>query len=144
MGLKKKIAVVICLLIVIISAYLLISASPILVVSVSESVHIPVGTFTTWFGIVALSLSICLGFEAFHHPQNRFEWLLKKFMTGIVVLSVLWLPFCYQLAGNWSFSFTGGPTAMKVFWFYTYGVVGSSLVGGLAAVLVKITLRNSR
>lgn len=66
--------------------------------------------------------------------MGRMEKYFSRAFKTLLVLSFLWVPVCYLLAGNLSFTFgnkagiQGGQTAMKMFWFFTYGIVGLPIV----------------
>lgn len=108
------------------AAFLLITGSSILVISISRTPFIPLGTFITWLGLISLPLSIYSGIGNLRDPSRRIDKYFASILTGLIILSVLWAPICYFLAGNFSFSFTekgefqGGQLAMSIFWYFSY------------------------
>lgn len=116
------------LIIFIIVAILLITGSFVLTEPLYNGSTIPMGTPLTWIGIMSLPLAIYFGIERFRNPTDIYT-LLSRTLKFSLTLAVLWVPICYLLAGNLSFSFSeksgfrGGQTAMKLFWGYSYGVV---------------------
>ena len=119
---------------VFLSGFLLITGSKLLNYSLSSSLYIPLGTFITWTGLVALTMSIYLGTKRFDkkakNPTKGWSLIFKI----LIALSISWLPVCYLLAGNISFSFSekqtfqGGQLAMEIFWGFSYFLVGAPIV----------------
>ena len=111
-----------------VSAALLITGSTLLVLPISNEPYIPLGTFITWFGIIALPSAIYWGNQNLRMPPSAFRYL-SLVLKIILFLALLWAPICYLLAGNWSFSFSnketfqGGQAAMRWFWRFSYGIV---------------------
>lgn len=107
---------------------LLLTGSFVLTEPLYNGSTIPMGTPLTWLGIMSLPLAIYFGVERFRNP-TRTHKLLSRILKFSLTLAVLWVPICYLLAGNLSFSFSeksgfqGGQLAMKMFWGYSYGVV---------------------
>jgi hypothetical protein len=99
-------------------------------------------------GIISLPSAIYLGIEKFGHPTKTKERLATSLLKGLIMLSVLWAPICYLLAGNISFSFSakdqfqGGQSAMKLFWYFNYFVTSAPIVilivYGIWSLLKKI------
>ena len=116
------------LTIFIIVAILLITGSFVLTEPLYNGSTIPMGTPLTWLGIMSLPLAIYFGVERFRNPTKIYT-LLSPLLKFSLTMAVLWIPICYLLAGNFSFSFSekevfqGGQLAMKWFWGYSYGVV---------------------
>ncbi|MBO3118102.1 hypothetical protein J4050_15220, partial [Winogradskyella sp. DF17] len=95
---------------------------------------IPLGTFITWAGMIALPLSVYWGIKELRKPSEKLNRILSGFIKIIIILGILWVPISYLLAGNLSFSFSeketfqGGQDAMKWFWRLSYGIgIGSIL-----------------
>lgn len=109
-------------------AIILITGSFILTEPLFNGSTIPMGTPLTWLGIMSLPLAIYFGNERFRNPTEIYK-LLSGILKFSLTTAVLWVPICYLLAGNLSFSFSeksgfrGGQIAMKCFWGYSYGVV---------------------
>ena len=144
---NKKILFILSLIILIVSAFLLISGSPLLVKPLTENSSIPMGTFITWFGMIALPLSIYLGINKLQQAANKRDQYFALLFKVLIVLAVLWVPISYALAGNLSFTFSekatfqGGQSAMKIFWSFNIFLVIAPLtlwiVYGLLSFLYK-------
>lgn len=108
---------------------LLVTGSSLLTTPLDKNNTIPLGTFITWAGLISLPLSIYWGIKKLRLPKNRFYFYLSMILKLTVILAVLWVPICYLLAGNISYTFTeketfqGGQLAMKWFWGFTYSIV---------------------
>lgn len=116
------------------TAILLVSGSSIILIALDEANSIPVGTFVTWAGMIALPLSIYWGIKELRQPSRKLNSILSWLLKIIITLGILWVPISYLLAGNLSFSFSekvtfqGGQDAMKWFWRLNYGIgIGSVL-----------------
>ena len=131
---KQKIRFYFSLTAVLITIFLLVTGSPILSKPLYNSSTIPFGTIITWVGIIALPLSIYWGNNNFRNPNTTFNKYLGNFLKVIILLTFLWVPISFLLAGNLSFSFTeketfqGGQLAMKWFWRITYGTAISPIL----------------
>ena len=131
---KRKIALLVSLIIFGFSLYLLVTGSSILLLSLSDSSYIPLGTFTTWFGMIALPLLFYFSIRGFREPQTTIEKVFALLLKILIILAVLWMPISYLLAGNLSNTFTekaefqGGQLAMKIFWYFSYSVVAAPLI----------------
>jgi len=141
---KRKIGFFISLFVFLVAAVLLVSGSSLLTISLSEEYALPSGTFITWFGMMALPMSILLGIKRLHSPENKLYKILRILVWLSLLLAFLWVPVSYLLAGNLSFSFSekesfqGGQTAMRWFWRYAYLVVILPLVVFLSHGLISI------
>ena len=108
------------------SLYLLITGSSLLTYTLDKDGSIPLGTFITWGGIISLPLTLYLGLKKLQKPIIRLHYYLSILLKVTILLSFLWAPISYLLAGNISFSFTeketfkGGQLAMEIFWNFTY------------------------
>lgn len=116
------------------SAMLLITGSPILTKALSEKPYLPWGTLITWAGLFSLPMSMLLGFRKLYAPDSNWSRYLSCAIKGSIVLAALWVPVSYLLAGNLSFSFSekvgfqGGQAAMRIFWIYCAAMVIVPLV----------------
>ena len=124
-----SIVVTICVIV------LLVTGSPLLTMALNEAGSIPLGTFITWAGMLALPLAIYWGISSLRTPVELWDKILSIALKIILILAILWVPLSYLLAGNLSFSFSekasfqGGQTAMLWFWRLSYGIaVGSVLI----------------
>ena len=121
-------------IIVVMSAFLLLIGSEFLLYSLTDTQYVPFGTFLTWFGLACFPLLVYSSLSALRSPNNSWQRLFSVILKVQFVLSVLWLPMAYLLAGNWAFnfsntlSFQGGQLAMKIFWIYSYGLPLSVLL----------------
>jgi heme/copper-type cytochrome/quinol oxidase subunit 4 len=112
----------------------LVTGSSLLMIALDDANSIPLGTFITWAGMIALPLSIYWGIKELRKPSEKLNRILCGFIKIIIILGILWVPISYLLAGNLSFSFSeketfqGGQDAMKWFWRLSYGIgIGSIL-----------------
>lgn len=126
---------------------LLLTGSYLLTIPLDNEKSIPLGTFITWAGMIALPLTLYLGAKGLRKPFTKLNKILNICLKIILVLGILWVPLSYMLAGNLSFTFTekesfqGGQTAMKWFWRLSYGIgIGTVLillVHGLASLFKR-------
>jgi len=125
---NRRIWLFVTLIILTITIVLLVTGSPILNMALDENESVPLGTFITWIGIISLPCSIYWGLNDLRNPTERFYKYLAIVLRIILVLALLWMPICYLLAGNISFSFSekdtfqGGQLAMKWFWRFSYAM----------------------
>lgn len=116
------------LVIMLFTIVLLVTGSSILTVALDNQNSIPLGTFITWAGIISLPLTIYWGIKELRKPTRPFNTYLAVILKIMLVLAILWVPICYLLSGNISFSFSeketfqGGQVAMKWFWGISYGL----------------------
>jgi len=113
---------------------LLVTGSSLLMIALDDDHSIPLGTFITWAGMIALPLSIYWGIKELRKPSSKLNRFLSGLLKIIIILGILWVPISYLLAGNLSFSFSekvtfhGGQDAMRWFWRLSYGIgIGSIL-----------------
>ena len=131
---RRKIWFYSSLLIVLITITLLVTGSPLLTTALDKNDSIPLGTFITWVGLIALPLSVYWGIKEFRNPTTKGFKFLSIILKTVIVMAILWVPVSYLLSGNISFSFSekvtfqGGQTAMRWFWRYTYGIALVSLL----------------
>lgn len=128
---------------------LLISGSSLLNTRLDSNNFIPIGTLTTWIGMICLPLSVYWGIQEMRRPSRKETKILSLILRIIIVLGVLWVPISYGLAGNLSFSFSekvtfqGGQAAMRWFWRLSYGIgIGTLLI--LLAYWVSLLFGRAR
>jgi heme/copper-type cytochrome/quinol oxidase subunit 4 len=115
----------------------LVSGSSLMMIALDDANSIPLGTFITWAGMIALPLSVYWGIKELRKPSEKLNRIISGFINIIIILGILWVPISYLLAGNLSFSFSeketfqGGQDAMKWFWRLSYGI-------GIASILTII------
>ena len=125
---KSKFYFYSALLVAIATLVLLFTGSSLLTLSLNSANTIPLGTFITWAGIIALPMSIYWGVKELRTPTTGINKILAICLKICIVLAILWVPIAYLLAGNLSFSFTekatfqGGQAAMRWFWRLSYGI----------------------
>ena len=113
---------------------LLLTGSSLLTMALDSEDSVPLGTFITWAGMMALPQTVYWGLQPLRNPKNIWNKALTSLLKLIMLLGILWVPVCYGLAGNMSFSFTekatfqGGATAMRSFWWYTYAIPVDTLL----------------
>lgn len=126
---KRRIWLLGSLLICIAAIILLVTGSSLLTTPLDKNNTIPLGTFITWAGLISLPLSIYWGIKKLRKPESRLYSYLSLILKATGILAVLWVPNCYLLAGNISYTFAekeifqGGQLAMKWFWGFTYSIV---------------------
>ncbi len=130
---KPKIYFFLSLCLFFLCAFLLVTASPALEYPLGENDTIPLGSFITWAGLIAMPMSIYWGSVKFRTPEGTFYKVLSTCLKVTILLALLWLPISYGLAGNMNFnfgqgsSFRGGQTAMKLFWSLSKGIPIASI-----------------
>ena len=145
---KSKIFFYLSLAVFFFSLYLLVSASSLLTYSMGPEDTVPLGSFITWAGLIALPMSLYWGSVKFRMPEGTFYKVLSSTLKITILLALLWLPISYGMAGNMNFnfgqspSFQGGQTAMKIFWFISFTIPSITLVLFLLHLLIP--LFNSR
>lgn len=145
----RKIVFGISLILVIIAAALLISGSDLLVYSVSESLELPLGTVSTWLGMIALPFAFLSSSERIWYKQEIGKWYAYALWLS-ALLSTCWGIISYQLSGKWNFTFSGSsPTfvgsdeASEVFWLLSKITAGLPIVIFLVFIVhAWITKRN--
>lgn len=115
------------LLIFLTSLVLLASGSPILVLSLSESMGLPLGNLIVWLGMLALVLMIWFASPGLRQPCSATDRLYRGVLIVLLVLALTWPFVSYALAGNWEFSFRrrdvfqgSGEAAI---WFFRFSFV---------------------
>ncbi|MBT8223522.1 MAG: hypothetical protein KJN96_10180 [Eudoraea sp.] len=130
----SKLWFMISLIVFIGTGFLLLTGSSVLTISLSRSTNIPLGTFTTWAGIASLPLALYFGIRKLREPTSKKDRFLAYILKILIGLAILWMPICYLLAGNISFSFTekaefqGGQLAMQIFWYFSYFVAAGPII----------------
>jgi hypothetical protein len=120
--------------IVAICAALVITAHPVLLVPLLDAPRLPLGTPVTAIGLVALAMGLRLLFSPYHGRPPLLDRRLGWLQDLSVWLSLSWAPVATLLAGNLSLGFApgerfqGGDTASRMYWSYTYAVVGLPLL----------------
>lgn len=134
--------------VILLTINLFITGSTLLTYALADGV--PLGTFITWAGLIAVPTAIYYGIEELRNPSVKVIKYLSWILKLIYFLSILWVPISYLLAGNISFNFResptfqGGQTAMQVFWVFTYGLVISSILVLLTSLIIsKIATRKN-
>ena len=112
---KRKLLLLLSILIFVASASLLVSGSWLLVQPIFFAKNVPLGTITTWAGIIALPSIIFYSIKGFHPPSDEFMKVFRTINLIIIFIAACWGIVSYFLAGNWSFSFSG----------YAEGFIGS-------------------
>lgn len=113
--------------VVLTSASLLVSGSGLLVRPVTESSTVPLGTFITWAGLIALPKAILFGRKELYYPSSQRDALYRLAMISALVWAFAWGFVGYALAGNWAMTFSGyvnelrgGELASKLYWANCY------------------------
>ena len=131
---KHNALIYILLSLVLLSSFLLISSSPLLLLQITDG--LPLGTLTTWAALISLPLVFLTTASRIGYPASTVSKLIRTTWILSLCLSVLWGFVAFALAGNWAFNFSGAQTLMgvessKIFWNYTYISVILPLLAGL-------------
>lgn len=114
----------------------LVTASPLLTMSVVEGGELPWGNVMTELLFVLFPLNFLLV-----RRQRKVHPIPQKFYNTTVVLAMvmglLWLPVSYWLSGNWHSTFSGEDTEQQIWESYTYatpilpfvGYIGRGILG---------------
>lgn len=114
----------------------LVTASPLLTMSVVEGGELPWGNVMTELLFVLFPLNFLLV-----RRQRKVHPIPQKFYNTTVVLAMvmglLWLPVSYWLSGNWHSTFLGEDTEQQISESYTYatpilpfvGYIGRGILG---------------
>jgi hypothetical protein len=146
-ALQRKSLLLVALAIFACSAYLLTTASPLLLVEPARFPGLPLGTLITWAGILSLPCASYLAFHRFLGRKTRLARVSKALMRGLLLLGAGWGFLSYGLAGNWRFnfsgqadSFRGGVAAGEIFWAYTISIVVITLLMSVAISVFSLFL----
>ena len=143
---STRLGLAVSLLVFFASFSLLVTGSPLLVVTLSERVGLPLGNVITWLGMVALVLVIWFASPGIRAPRTRADRFYRGGWQTLLVMAVLWPFVSYALAGNWSYSFgqrdTFRGSSGAADWFFRYSFSVVLLPPLLAAVrFVHLRLR---
>jgi len=147
---REKFGLLASILVFILSLTLLLTGAPLLEIKILKDPYLPVGTLTTWLGMISLPCAIYWGIKELRRPTTLVNQYLSRLLKLCIVLTLVWAPVCALLAGNLAFnfseaeSFQGGQSAMRWFWRYSYGLPIASLVLLFAFGLLSIFSRLQR
>ena len=120
---------VISLLVFLCCLVLLVTGSPLLLTTLNEGLGLPLGTVSTWLGMMALVLMTWFASPRLRTAASRRDQIYRAALIVLFLLALSWPFVSYGLAGNWSFSFRGqeafrgSSRAADWFFRFTYGVV---------------------
>jgi hypothetical protein len=127
---NARLAVMLVALVVLLaSAALLVTGSPILMWQLPGFAPWPAGTLIAWAGLVSFPLAVYTGLGDLHPPKRLSEWVTARALKMLLVLALAWGPISYWLAGNFRFNFgnndgfRGSETAFFVFLYYSLALV---------------------
>ncbi len=138
------------LFVLVVAAYLLITASPLLTLSLDAAGTLPLGTFITWFGLIAFPSFLLFVTGELFAPTTKWARVFSKILKGIIFLAFAWGPFCALLAGNWSYTFAekstfqGGQIAMTIFWYFNYFLVLAPVFVTLVYKIIALVINLKR
>ena len=115
------------LVVLVLSTYLLVTGSAILLWTLIKKPLVPFGTVSTGLGLIALSIIVSY-ISSQQTYSSPVQWFFKTLSGLCLVLALLWMPMGRLLSGNWSNSFIDRPQASLLFWNYTYASVGLPLL----------------
>ena len=113
-----------------------------------KSLAFPVGTLTTWMGLVAFPLVFYLSHRSIRVPGTSFEKMISWSFKSLVLLGFSWGFISYILAANWGFNFEvrenfrGSVGAGNIFWNFTYFLVIAPLVLIIIKLVVPLIFTN--
>ena len=96
------------LLLLVASGILLLWGSSILTLPLMRGVEIPLGSLIAWLCISMLPLSILLGIRYIRKPISLAYRRYNRFFRLLTIMGLAWGLISFLLAGNWSFTFSGG------------------------------------
>ena len=138
----------ISLVILIGSAYLLLTGSPLLLMPAVEAINLPAGTLIAWAGLIALPAAIYLFTPQSDRQSSRLNRLAINLLRSDLLLAGSWGLVAYGLSGSWAFtfsgvarSFRGSDAASAAFWGYTVLIVAAALPGLMLLVGRAIQMR---
>jgi len=141
---KRKLLLLISVLIFAGSLTLLATGSWLLFHPLFIAPSVPLGTITTWAGLIALPCIVFYSIKGFHPASSEFMWVFRSINLIIIFLAFCWGIVSYFLAGNWAFhfsgqaiGFTGSERAFRIFQQYSIFV----LILPLVLILVFIVGR---
>jgi hypothetical protein len=124
-------AVLVCALVVVWSAWLLVTGSPLLTRVAIASRGLPWGTLVAWGGLAALWLAVWLVYPPRDELDEPTVKQLRRSIRWGVFCALTWGLVGHYVATNWAFNFSGeawtfrgSPGASKLFWLYTKVLVG--------------------
>lgn len=122
------------LLIFLTSLLLLASGSPVLVLSLSDTMGLPLGNVIAWLGMLSLVLMIWFASPGLRQSPTATDRFYRGIWIVLLVLALAWPLVSYALAGNWEFSFRrrdvfqGSGEAATWFFRYSFTVMLLPLV----------------
>lgn len=144
----RRAAVIAALGVFVASGYLLLTGSPLLLVTAIEAIGLPLGNVIAWTGMASLPLATYLGFHSCLDRDTSRHRALRIVARVLVALGAAWGFVSYGLAANWAYNFSvraggfrGGETAAMIFWGYSFAVVALTL---LLAIVLFVLCRLSR
>jgi len=108
---------------------LIVTGSPILNRPLNDNSTFPLGTFISWIGIIALTLTVYFAFIRILGSKSSKYRILRFVFKSIIVLASIWGFIGFILADNWAFTFQnhdkfrGSIDASRYFWIYTASLV---------------------
>ena len=118
----RTLGLIVSLVVFCAASYLLVTASPVLVQPVSESLGMPWGTLISWFGLISLPALVYFLFPGLMGATTPTQRILKGLWLISLILALVWPLTSFYLAGNWSYSFRsqeefrGSTQASAYFW----------------------------
>lgn len=147
----RKLLLLLSILIFLGSLALILSGSWLLVQPLFFAKSVPLGTITTWAGIIALPCMIFYAIRGFHPPSGEFMKVFRMINIIIIFLSFCWGIASYFLAGNWGFNFSGdaegfsgGVRAYHVFQQFTIFLLVLPIVYALIFIFSKLVLNRKK
>jgi len=132
---KRKIFLSVSILVFLGSLLMIINSSWLLTHPIFFYKEMPLGTLTTWAGLISMPCILYYGIPAFHPPRSEFTNVFRLINLFIILAAISWGTLSYYLAGNWSFSFgsniegfRGSVAAYDVFVLFTLMIVALPIV----------------
>lgn len=123
---------------IIVTILLIVTDSPILLVSVVPNIDFPLGNLFIWIGLVSFPLAIYTGSRQLFLPQTSAQRFFRVLIWLIIALNAAWGFVGYYYSGNWSFNFRNDHQSFVRYWYYIYLIVLSPIVFLVAFGLYRL------
>lgn len=112
------------------AVYLLVTGSPLLLISLNERMGLPLGNLVAWLGMLSLVLMVAPGWGSLWVSNADRDRVFCRLWWLLLAMVLAWPLIGFALAGNWSNSFSGSapgfrgsPAASRVMFSYSAAAV---------------------